>query len=175
MAFIISSGVVVSFAEADDVRARDQRVFEQNEGFDDITIEDMLTRSTDRIMSKLKASDWWREYNNLTRTGTLALADLPAPDRTKIERQADFTELCVSHTLKEYLYPRIADFGNEGSAEVSKINFYQKRFDDLWLELLASGDFYDLNDDGTVESSEKNIRSRLTRRTRGRRSIAMVR
>jgi len=175
VAFIVSNSQIISFATADDVKARDQRVFEANEGLTDESLEDMLMRSTDRIMSRLKASDWWRAYTFRSGTQTSAAYDLPTPDRSKLLRKSDWTELCVYHTLKEYLYPKIADFGAEGSAEVAKIEFYGSKFEDLWLELLTSGDFYDTDGDGTVESSEKIIQPVLYRRTRGRRNLTGVR
>ena len=66
MAFITNgAGDVISFAEYTDVVQKDQRLFESNvikipeeSGFVDVTefIEDMLERSTQRILLKLKAS-----------------------------------------------------------------------------------------------------------------------
>ena len=72
MAFITDGGGnVISFAEYTDVVQKDQRVFEANElvipaesGF--LTtqefVENMLEKGTNRILLKLKASDWWRNY-----------------------------------------------------------------------------------------------------------------
>jgi hypothetical protein len=51
--------------------------------------------------------------------------------------------------------PRIADFGNADSAERQKIGYYQSKFDLLFAELITSGDWYDLDDSGTITSSEK--------------------
>ena len=178
MAFILSTGNVISFAEAADVLAQDRRFFESNEGLDLTNggeVEDMLVRSTDRIVLKLKASSWWRQYNNLTVSATLGSYDVPTPNKNKIQRRSDITELCVFHTLKEYLYPKYADFGVETSAEVQKIAYYNQKFETLWQELLASGDFYDDNESGTVSSDEKLIIPQIFRRTRGRRSTGLVR
>lgn len=177
MAYIISSGNVLSFADAEDVREIDSRVFDANEGvLTDVLVEDMLKRSTDRLLQKLKSSDWWRIYNNIAISGTLGVGiTIPDPSKNKIKRQADWAELCVYHTLKEYLYPKIADFGVEGSAEVQKINFYKVKFDSLWEEMMAIGDFYDTDGDGTVETDEKMIKPKVYRRTRGYRPIVGVR
>jgi len=121
MAFIISSGNVISFAEYDDVVEIDSRVFDANEGLTEAIVEDMLTRSTDRLMSKLKASDWWRIYNNVAISGTLGVGiTIPTPNKNKIMRQTDWTELCVYHTLANYIYPKIGDF-TEGSVDERKI------------------------------------------------------
>jgi hypothetical protein len=179
--FIIKSGgEVLSFARYEDVLEMDSRVFEANEigtlTERQETVEDMLIRSTDRLVQKLKASAWWRVYNNVAISGSLGIGiTIPTPDKTKLQRRADWTELCVYHTLKEYLYPKIADFGVEGSAEVQKITFYEAKFNALWDELMASGDFYDSDNDGTVEESEKMLKPKVYRRSRGYRSISGVR
>ena len=78
MAFITDGGGnVVSFAEYTDVLQKDQRLLEANEtnincesGFADKTefIEDMLKKSTNRILLKIKASTWWQAYNNYVGT-----------------------------------------------------------------------------------------------------------
>jgi len=50
MAFITNnSGTVTSFAEYQDVLDMDQRLFENNEGLTDDIVEDLLTKSTQRI------------------------------------------------------------------------------------------------------------------------------
>jgi len=66
MAFIISGGTVVSYAEAVDVRDKDQRLFEANEftlaNLPDVPptlndyIEDLTTKATARINQKIRAS-----------------------------------------------------------------------------------------------------------------------
>lgn len=179
--FIIKSGgEVLSFARYEDVVEIDSRVFEANE-LGTLTerqeiVEDMLIRSTDRLVQKLKASSWWRVYNNVAISGNLGVGiTIPTPDKSKLQRREDWTELCVYHTLKEYLYPKIADFGVEGSAEVQKINFYEGKFNALWEELMASGDFYDTDKDGVVEESEKMLKPKVYRRSRGYRPISGVR
>ena len=77
MAFIVTGGNVVSYAEYTDVLQNDQRLFEANElkvpaesGFSSIPdfVEELLKRSTDRINTKIKASAWWKGY--LAYTGT---------------------------------------------------------------------------------------------------------
>ena len=175
MAFIVDgTGNVISFAEYVDVTTIDQRVFEANEGLTVDIVEDMLERSTNRMIQKIKASDWWREYSNFTGAGYGSLSDLPTPNPNLFLRQADWTECCVYHTLTNYLYPKIANFSDAESAEVEKIKFFDVRFQDLFNELLSMGDFYDADGDGTVESNEKLVKYALTRRTRGRKSIVRV-
>jgi hypothetical protein len=179
--FIVTrSGEVISFASYSDVLETDSRVFEANElGTDtekEQMIEDMLIRSTERLVQKLKSTAWWRVYNNLAVNGSLGVGvSIPTPDKTKLQRREDWNELCVYHTLKEYLYPKIADFGVENSAEVQKISFYESKFNALWEELISAGDFYDTDNDGTVENSEKLISPKPTRRSRGFRNISGVR
>jgi hypothetical protein len=83
--------------------------------------------------------------------------------------------MCVYYTLKEYILPKIADFGDPESPEVQKITYYENKFQDIFEELLAMMDWYDADDSGTVDADEKQIRFQLNRRTRGRRNIVKVR
>jgi hypothetical protein len=77
--------------------------------------------------------------------------------------------------LKEYIYPKIADFGNPESSEVQKINFYDSKFNELFTEKLAVIIWYDVDNDSTVESGEQLVNFRKNRRTRGKRFITRVR
>jgi hypothetical protein len=186
MAFIVSGTTVVSYAEASDVRDKDQRVFEANEiNFADVPdapatlddyIEDLTTKSTARINQKIRASARWREYLGFAGAGYDSINELPAfnPDRI-LSRKSDFTDMCCYYTLKEYLLPKVADFGNPESPEVQKIKYYEKKFEDLFEELLAIMDWYDSDGDGTVESGEKMTRFGFPRRSRGRRNVVRVR
>jgi hypothetical protein len=70
-------------------------------------------------------------------------------------RQNDFTDLCVYHTLSEYLLAKVADFGNQDSAERQKIGFYDTKFRDLFDELIVAGDWYDFTNNGTITDAEK--------------------
>ncbi len=49
------------------------------------------------------------------------------------------------------------------------------KFNELFSELMNMLDWFDDDDDGTVEDGEKMIRFSLTRRTRGRRATTRVR
>ncbi len=185
MAFIVSGGNVISYAEALDVRDKDQRLFESNEidftnvpdtpGSLDNYIEDLTTKATDRINQKIRASARWREYLN-SRGNSYSNDSIPAFNPNLIKsRKSDFTDMCSYYTLKEYLLPKIADFGNPESNEVQKIQYYDAKFNDLLSELLDMFDYYDFDNDGTVEEGEKMVSFQLNRRTRGRRSITKVR
>jgi len=156
MAFIIDSGSTISFADYDDVFERDQRLFENNEGLTDDIIEDILIRSTERILTKLRASDWWKDYYRRRSNTAVSSVDIPALDIDKIKaRQNDFTDLCVYTALAEYVLPKVADFGNEDNAERQKIGYYNNKSEALFGELVTAGDWYDFDDDGTIASSEK--------------------
>jgi hypothetical protein len=186
MAFIISGGNVISYADALDVRDKDQRLFEQNEidflnvpdqpGTLTNYIEDLTIKGTARINQKIRASAQWREYLGYAGQGYESIDSIPAFNPNLIRsRQSDFTDMCCYYTLKEYLLPKIADFGNPESAEVQKITYFENKFNDLFLELLSMMDWYDSDNDGTVTDDEKRTRFQLPRRTRGRRSLAWVR
>ena len=120
MSFITVGGQVTSYAEYTDLLQKDQRLLEANEiqvpaesGFTDVTdfIEDLLTKSTNRINIKIKASAWWMGYLNYTGTSVSNPALVPDfnPNRI-ISRQQDFTDACVYYCLYNYLLPLIGDF-----------------------------------------------------------------
>lgn len=159
MAFIEEAGTVVSFAEFQDVVNKDQRLFEANEGLSDDIVEQQLIRATERILSKLRSSSWWRSYY-IKRDSSIAystVADIPAvnPDRIK-SRLNDFTDLCVYTALSEFILPSIADFGNEDNAERQKMGYYTQKAETLFGELITNGDWYDFDDDGTITSDERS-------------------
>lgn len=185
MAFIISGGNVVSYAEANDVRDKDQRLFEANEftlaNLPDAPptlndyIEDLTTKATARINQKIRASSQWRDYLGFV-GATYDINNIPAFNPNLIlARRSDFTDMCTYYTLKEYLLPRVADFGNPESAEVQKIEYYSRKFDDLFTELLAMLDWYDYDSSGALDDSDRLVRVSLTRRTRGRKNVVRVR
>lgn len=158
MAFIVENGVTISFAEYQDVKDKDQRLFDANEGLTDDSIETLLIRATERILTKIRSSSWWREYY-IRQSGATAIntvADIPALDPDKIlGRTNDFTDLCVYTALADFILPKIADFGNEDNAERQKMGYYANKAESLFQELITAGDWYDFDDDSTVESTEK--------------------
>lgn len=159
MAFVIESGDVVSFAEYQDVVDRDQRLFLSNEGLTDDFVDPLLVRATERIMTKLRASDWWRSYY-IRRSGSSItnVADIPALDANRIlARTNDFTDLCVYTALAEFILPSIADFGNQDNSERQKMGYYTTKADALFGELITAGDWYDFDDDSSIGSTEKQV------------------
>jgi|14_taG_2_1085336.scaffolds.fasta_scaffold01622_7 hypothetical protein len=159
MAFIVEDSQTISFAEYDDVFARDQRLFDANESLTDDVVEPLLIRATERILSKLRSSEWWRDLYLGLRTDSNTIrtvADIPALDADNIiGRTNDFTDLCVYVALSEFILPLVADFGDEDNAERRKMGYYSNKADDLFRELIIAGDWYDFDEDGTVQSSEK--------------------
>lgn len=159
MAFIIVSSNVTSFAEYQDVVNRDQRLFDANESLTDDEVEPLLVRATERILDKLRSSSWWQNYyiNRSNGTTINSAADIPAlnPNRI-IGRKNDFTDLCVYMALSEFILPKIADFGNEDSAERKKMGYYTQKAETLFGELITAGDWYDFDASGTIVSSEKS-------------------
>jgi hypothetical protein len=159
MAFIIESGITISFAEYSDVLKTDKRIFDSNEGLSDDVVEEALIRATNRIISKIRSSRWWRDYY-LERNGSsiTTVADIPEPDIDRIaDRQEDFTDLCVYYALAHYILPQVADFGDETDTERAKMGYYTQKSDNLLGELLSAGDWYDFDDDGTIQSDEKEL------------------
>ena len=161
MAFITQGNTFFSFADYDDVLAKDSRLFSANEGLTQDVVEDSLIRSTQRILDMFRSSDWWKDYY-IRQSGSTANVvfgqsiSVPALDPFLIQaRQNDFTDLCVYHTLSEYLLAKVADFGNQDSAERQKIGFYDTKFRDLFDELIVAGDWYDFTNNGTITDAEK--------------------
>lgn len=155
MAFNIVAGNFVSFAVYSEVTARDQRFFESNEGFTENQVNTLLEQASDRILSKLKATDWWEEYQ-FSRDTTLEhdLRLLPDVDPLRIDgREQDWKDLNIYFAMSEYLLPRAADWSNE--ADVAKINYYKDQFNALFKELIEDGRWYDYDNDGTIEKTEK--------------------
>ena len=159
MSFIIDSNVTISFADFQDVVDKDQRLFDSNEGLTDDVVEDGLIRATERILTKIRSSSWWRSYY-IRRDNSIAyntIADVPAVDPDKIKgRLNDFRDLAIYEGLSEYILPIVADFGNEDNAERQKMGYYKNKAESLFQELITAGDWYDFDGDNTVESSEKS-------------------
>lgn len=159
MAFISVTGNVIAFAEYSDVTDADQRLFEANEGIANETmVEDLTEKATNRILQLIRNTEWWKRYYSIKTSAnpTLSFPEVPTPSPNKIEaRKSDFTDLCVYFTLYEYLLPKIADFSTEDNAEVRKIGFYRTKFDELFRELIDDGSWYDFDDDGTIQQTEK--------------------
>jgi hypothetical protein len=159
MAFIIESNQTISFAEYDDVLTQDTRLFDSNEGLTDDVVETALIRATDRILNRVRASGWWRDYyvKRDSSTSFTTVADIPAVDPDRIlSRKDDFTELCVATALSDYILPQVADFGDDADSERAKMGYYQTRAEALFGELIIAGDWYDFDDDGTIQSDEKD-------------------
>ena len=159
MAFVTENSTVVSFAEYSDILERDQRLIESNEGLTDDVVEPLLIRATERILIKLRSSEWWQGYylNRATNFTYSTAADIPALDPNRIKaRQSDFTDLCVYTAFNEYILPLVADFGNEDSSERKKMGYYSNRAETLFGELIAVGDWYDFDNSGTIASTEKD-------------------
>ena len=169
MAFVKEKGSVVAFAEFADLEARDLLLLTSNEGLNDSSVIDpQLQRATDRILSKLRSSTWWRAYF-VARSpqGITKVSDIPPLNANYIlARQNDFTDLCLSTALSEFILPMIADFGSEDNAERQKMGYYATRAENLFNELIEAGDWYDFDGHGVITSDEKEPTVTNNRRIR---------
>jgi hypothetical protein len=157
MAFYFSYQTFVSFATYDDLIQRDQRILEANEGLTQAEIDEYLKQASQRMLTQLRNTDWWKD-SCFTIDPTLGrdLRLLPVVNPSYIRaREQEFKDLNVYFALQEYIYPSLADFGNPESAEVAKIKFFKDQYDKLFQELIQSGDWYDFDADGTIEKAEK--------------------
>jgi hypothetical protein len=107
----------------------------------------------------MRSTQWWRNYYlNRSPDATIkTVADIPALDPDKIkDRQNDFTDLCVYWALSEIILPQVANFGDDGDDDKAKMGYYQNKTERLFDELIVAGDWYDFDDDDTIESSEQS-------------------
>jgi hypothetical protein len=163
MAFNIVNNVFVSFAVYADVVARDQRFFEANEGLTSTDVDSLLAQASQRILSHIKNTDWYRRgafANDSTLGNDLRL--LPAVNPKNIlSKEQEFKDLNIYFAMSEYLLPKVADFSNTRpgsmSSEVVKIKFYRDAYDALLQEVLESGDWYDFSGNGTISKEEKYL------------------
>jgi hypothetical protein len=154
-AFIYSYKTFVSFATYEDVTNRDSRVFEANEDLTEDEINGYLEQASQRILTQIRNTEWWREYQR--RMAQIINPNLlPAvnPDYILAQTQ-EFKDLNVYFALYEYAYPSIADFGNPDSAEIQKIKFYKDLYNVLFDEVIGAGDWYDFSENGTIDTSDK--------------------
>lgn len=155
MAFVYVDGVIESFAEFQDVLDHDQRLFDSNEGLSDTVVYPHLVRATERILTKIQSSQWFKDNT----TDSIDSAQI-------LTRHNDFTDLCVYTALSQYILPVIADFGTPDNAEIEKMKYYSQRMDSLLSELIADGDWYDWDNDGSITSNEHKPGRILPRRVR---------
>lgn len=166
MAFIVESSNTISFAEFSDVSSTDVRLFDSNESLTDDSVEDALIRCTSRILDNIRNTEWWQGLYG-SHTDSVNRIDIPKPDPDRIiDRKEDFTDLCVYWALSDYILPSIADFGEADSNERQKMGYYRNRADRLFLELVNSGDWYDFDNDGTVQTDEKRRGNAALKRIR---------
>lgn len=158
MAFYFSYQTFISFATYDDLVQRDQRILEANESLTQAEIDDYLKQASQRILTQIRNTDWWQDYvfdldTSLNRNIRL----LPSVNPQYIRaREQEFKDLNIYFALVEYIYPRVADFGNPESAEVAKINFFKDQYNVLFKELVESGDWYDFDGDQAISTTEKS-------------------
>jgi len=154
-AFIYSYKTFVSFATYEDVTNRDSRVFEANEDLTESEINDYLEQASQRILTQIRNTNWWRDYQRRM-AGIIDPNLLPAvnPDYI-LARTQEFIDLNVYFALYEYVYPTVADFGNPDSAEFAKIKFYKDLYNVLFDEIIDAGDWYDFSENGTIDTADK--------------------
>lgn len=157
MAFNYIDETFVSFAVYADVVQRDARLFESNEGLTESVVNTAMSASAQKILSKIRASGWWRDYT-LSRDSSLNndVRNVPAVDPDRIDgSEQQFKDLNIYLAMAEYLLPKVADFGNETSAEVVKIAFYRDAFAEQFKELIEDGSWYDFDGDQAIELEER--------------------
>lgn len=153
--FIYSYKTFQSFATFEDVVARDSRVFEANELLTADKITDYLVQSSQRILSQIKNTDWWSQYQRKQALITDPRLIPSVDPEYIIGSTQEFRDLNVYFALLEYIYPSIADFGNPDSAEVQKIKHFKDSYNLLFQEVIQSGDWYDFTENGVIDLADK--------------------
>jgi hypothetical protein len=158
MAFIETTTNFVSFAQYTDMTETDSRLFVANEALTEDVVTDLLVRSSAKILSNIRSTDWWRSYFVIQDKGATTIrtvADIPSPSGLKIQaRRDDFTDLCCFYTMYYYILPKVADFGSDDNDEKQKLGYYEQKYIQLFNELITAGDWYDFDGTGTILSSE---------------------
>lgn len=160
MSWIEENGVILSFADSDDVENQDQRLLQFNHGLTDEYVDQQLERATRRVLNRLKGTNWWVTNWSKRNPGTEVrdASDVPPVDpQLIVARISDFTDLCVYTALAEYILPSVADFGADDNAERAKQSFYEQKAQEMFDEIVTAGDWYDWNTDGVVDNSESSI------------------
>lgn len=169
-----SAGNVVAWASGEDVRDRDQRLFEindvdfswssQNPGNLTEYLDDICKISATRIHSEISTHPGWLSHQG----------DAEFQPDLVLSRHQDFLDLNVCHALSDYVLPKIADFGNPDSSEVNKITYYEARYNRILESLMGRMDWYDTNQDGVIADTEHTRYFRPSGRTRGLRRVIQV-
>jgi len=153
--FVYSGATFLRFATFAELQARDSRVFEANEDLTQAEIENFLNMASQRILTQIRNTSWWREYQR--RMANIIDPNLlPAVNPNYIlARTQEFKDLNIYLALNEYAYPSIADFGNPDSAEIAKIKFYKDSYNVLFDEVIEAGDWYDFSENATIDTADK--------------------
>jgi len=157
MSFNYNETTFISFAVTSEVALRDQRLFEVNEGLTTELVDQLLAQASQRILTQLRNTDWWKNYQfglNSSLNYDMRLLPSVDPDNIKV-REQEFKDLNIYFALAEFIYPRIADFGNPDDSGMTKIKFYSDQYTKLFKEVVESGDWYDYDSDGSVETAER--------------------
>ena len=101
--FIYSYKTFVSFATYEDVTQRDSRVFEANEDLTETEINDYLEQASQRILTQIRNTEWWREYQRkMAQIINPNLLPAVNPDYI-LARTQEFIDLNVYFALYEYV------------------------------------------------------------------------
>ena len=153
--FVYSGATFLRFATFAELQARDSRVFEANEDLTQAEIENFLNKASQRILTQIRNTSWWREYQRKL-AGIVDPNLLPNVNPNYIlARTQEFKDLNIYLALHEYTYPSIADFGNPDSAEIQNIQFYKDSYNVLFDDVIGAGDWNDFSENGTIDAAEK--------------------
>ena len=72
--------------------------------------------------------------------------------------ESQFTRSAVYHVLAYYILPKLAKFDPEGDRFENMMKHYKSRFEEEFNLVLKDGVEYDLNNDNTVDATEKAAR-----------------
>ena len=70
----------------------DSRLFVANEALTEDVVTDLLVRSSAKILSNIRSTNWWRSYFVIQDKGATTIttvADIPSPSGLKIKARRD--------------------------------------------------------------------------------------
>lgn len=122
-------------------------------GIQDFSADHAKTRQD--IFRRLRV-EWWPKHRPWTTDITIVGSAWTQPEMDEtLLTESQFTRAAVFHVLAYYILPKLMKFDPEGDRFENMQKHYKARFEEEFDLVLRDGVEYDANDDGTIETGEK--------------------